>query len=86
MIRIRYQANNSGGDWWLSDKDWQNLETAGWKVSWGEPWLGAMATEATVLAPSLDVAIADWERITGQNSSAEGCACCGQPHQFFEEE
>lgn len=27
-------------------------------------------------------AIAEWDRITGQNSTTEGCPCCGQPHNF----
>lgn len=31
---IEYHTNNSGGDWWLSDKDWKNLEKAGWVVHW----------------------------------------------------
>lgn len=31
---VEYSSNNSGGDWWLSDDDWKNLESAGWKVKW----------------------------------------------------
>lgn len=34
-MRIEYSSNNSGGGWWLSDKDWKNLEKAGWHVVWG---------------------------------------------------
>lgn len=34
-ITIEYSSNNSGGDWWLEDKDWKNLEKNGWKVEWG---------------------------------------------------
>ncbi len=29
---IEYSSNNSGGSWWLKDKDWKNLEKAGWKI------------------------------------------------------
>ena len=34
-MRINYDSNNSGGSWWLEDKDWKALEEAGWCVSWG---------------------------------------------------
>ena len=30
-----YESNNSGGDWWLLDQDWKDLENAGWRVWWG---------------------------------------------------
>ena len=49
---LTYSANNSGGNWWLNDDDWRNLEDAGWQVKWvrnqtsGERFLGALATEA----------------------------------------
>ena len=31
---VEYNSNNSGGDWWLTDDDWKNLEKAGWKIVW----------------------------------------------------
>ena len=31
---VEYHSNNSGGDWWLKDKDWKALEKAGWFVVW----------------------------------------------------
>jgi hypothetical protein len=31
---VEYNANNSGGHWWLKDKDWKALEKAGWTVMW----------------------------------------------------
>lgn len=31
-ILIEYNSNNSGGSWWLKDKDWLALEKAGWKI------------------------------------------------------
>lgn len=34
---VEYDSNNSGGSWWLEDKDWKALEAAGWKVRWA--WL-----------------------------------------------
>ena len=33
-MRVRYSSNNSGGEWWLNDKDWKALEAAGWEVKW----------------------------------------------------
>lgn len=34
-MKIEYSSNNSGGSWWLKDKDWIALEKAGWNVDWG---------------------------------------------------
>jgi hypothetical protein len=34
-VKVEYSSNNSGGYWWLKDKDWQALEDAGWYVHWG---------------------------------------------------
>lgn len=31
---LDYEANNSGGRWWLKDADWKALEDAGWTVHW----------------------------------------------------
>lgn len=31
---LGYSANNSGGYWWLNEKDWDNLEKEGWTVHW----------------------------------------------------
>jgi hypothetical protein len=91
---VRYSANNSGGHWWLEDEDWHALEQAGWNVKWvkdddhfkgKERWLGALAREATIECESIEVAIAKWEHVTGQNSQDQGCSCCGTPHNFYEE-
>ncbi len=81
----------------LTDQNWKDLETAGWKVNWyasGEGtrhlgldddgrWLGALARSASVEAQSEEAAIEQWERITGEDADAEGCECCGQPHNFY---
>jgi len=86
LVKVRYESNNSRGDWWLSDRDWVNLEAAGWEVTWTDLSPDTPATSASVLAPSLEEAIAEWERITGENSNDEGCNCCGRPHRFSVEE
>lgn len=31
---------------------------------------------------SIDEAIEEFERLTGEDADAEGCECCGQPHEF----
>lgn len=51
-----------------------------------DTWLDSYATDASVQADSLEDAIAQWEDITGENSKAQGCHCCGQPHNFNAEE
>lgn len=59
---VEYSSNNSGGSWWLKDKDWKALAKAGWVVQWisdmgllndyrspmseGGRFLGATATSA----------------------------------------
>lgn len=84
---IRYSSNNSGGSWWLSDDDWKALEKAGWAVNWKEErWLRALATSAHRVGLSYDEAVAEFERVTGQCADSAGCACCGQPHYFYEDE
>lgn len=93
-MKVEYSSNNSGGNWWLSDEDWKNLESAGWVVNWfseglspyvkSDRFLGALATGATREGLSLDDAVAEFERVTGQDAYAGGCPCCGEPH-FFEE-
>ena len=33
-LLVEYNSNNSGGGWWLKDKDWKKLEKAGWFIVW----------------------------------------------------
>lgn len=91
---LEYQSNNSGGAWWLEDKDWYALEAAGWTVAWkkNDPYamfvqpdgrfLGALATEASKQFSTPNQGVREWEKITGQDASDEGCNCCGEPHMF----
>lgn len=94
-MRVEYSSNNSGGSWWLTDQNWEDLEAAGWKVNWFKDetdrifksdedgrWLGALATSASREGLSLKDAIEEWERVTGRDSTALGCSCCGTPHNF----
>lgn len=86
MINVTYSSNNSGGSWWLSDEDWRALEAAGWTLEplygGGERWLGAIATGASKDFESMREAVEEFESITGQDASDEGCNCCGNPHNF----
>lgn len=82
-MKIKYSSNNSGGSWWLSDDDWKKLEAAGWSVEWKkERWLGALAKSASKDFDSVGAAIREFEEVTGQQASDEGCNCCGAPHSF----
>lgn len=46
-------------------------------------WLGALAMSCAKAFESPEEGIAEWERITGQDSNAVGCPCCGPPHNFY---
>lgn len=82
-MKVEYSSNNSGGSFWLSDQNWRDLEAAGWTVEWcKERWLGTLATRASREGLTLGAAIAEWEDVTGENSSDLGCSCCGTPHSF----
>lgn len=96
MVKVEYSSNNSGGSWWLTDEDWKALEEAGWKVDWVKDrkdqlfgggssgrWLGALATSASIEVEDPVEAIRQFEQITGQDTSDEGCNCCGPPHSFY---
>jgi hypothetical protein len=125
QVKVEYNSNNSGGSWWLKDRDWKALEKAGWFVNWGgvyfchadhswtrapagkpEPcapdadcpghrrydsaaavpendrWLGALAKDAWKDFDSPADAVREFERVTRQSASDEGCNCCGAPHSF----
>lgn len=84
---VRYSSNNSGGDWWLSDDDWRALSAEGWEVEWRDGrLLGALATVAIKRGASMENAIQEFQRITGQDAEEPGCDCCGNPHEFTEYE
>lgn len=71
QYEVEYSSNNSGGDWWLTDADWQLLEAKGWKVNWVQDdpdlskrlqngrWLGCLAKSATRVIEALDERMAE---------------------------
>lgn len=91
---IEYSSNNSGGYWWLTDKDWEALEGAGWVVEWlkddpnyvtdenGE-WLGTKALRAKRYDLPMEMVMAEFAMLTGQDLGDTGCSCCGEPHSFY---
>lgn len=94
-MKVTYSSNNSGGGWWLKDKDWRALEKAGWKVRWiaedkwykdkadsDGRWLGCIAKEASKTFKTVKAAMEEFEKVTGQSVTDEGCNCCGAPHSF----
>lgn len=93
-MKVSYSSNNSGGGWWLSDDDWLALEKAGWDVEWvyedefykgrliDGRWLGALAKEASKDFETIKEALEEFEKVTGQSVTDEGCNCCGAPHNF----
>ena len=85
-MKITYSSNNSGGHWWLKDKDWKNLERAGWDVEWEKEgrFLGALPHRASKDFASVEEAISEWESVVGQSATEEGCPCCGPPHEFYD--
>lgn len=89
-MKIRYSTNNSGGDYWLKKKDWAALRKAGWTV---EPLpknqigdllsrLGCTYHNAHKNFRTVRAALLEFEKLTGQKVSDEGCPCCGPPHSF----
>jgi hypothetical protein len=45
-------------------------------------WLDCLATKAEKEFDSLGDALREFEKITGQSVTDEGCNCCGSPHRF----
>ena len=99
MGTLSYSSNNSGGSWWLSDSDWKAMEEAGWNVEWHKDedraffrpdkngrWLGALASRASIETDNPEATVSEWESLVGEDASAEGCNCCGNPHNFSYED
>lgn len=82
LPKILYDSNNSGGRFWLKPEDWKALEKAGWEID-KRTFMGEN-TAATRTGLSLEKAIREWEEVTEQDSNAQGCPCCGNPHNFYE--
>lgn len=69
---LQYYANNSGGKDWHTEEQWQRLLDLGWKHDDG--LYKRFETEAEGMA--------EWKSVMKMDPDAEGCPCCGPPHQF----
>jgi len=89
-MKIRYSTNNSGGNYWLSEKNWYELQRAGWEIlelTKDEYGYGrTLCHEAFLDCSSVEEAKASFQQATGLNPTTRGCSCCGMPHQFTEED
>ena len=96
-VRVVFNENNSGGSWWLREEQYQKLFDAGWKPGrWrygdeGKGYGGAVkiivldAVDAKLAErQAYDLAITEWEHLTGENHNEVGCTCCGPPYQFYD--
>lgn len=93
-FEVQYSSNNSGGYFWVDAEYGKLMENAGWDVDYiqkdstlydeGEQVYHARKIfEAIAEDVAIATAIAEFEYITGQDASAEGCPCCGPPHSFY---
>jgi len=58
-------------------KKYDNWESVG-----NDRWIGALAVGAKKECTSISAALKEFEAITGENVTDEGCNCCGAPHSF----
>lgn len=95
MTVYELSENNSGGSFWLSRKNYDDLLENGWYIlpsdsSFLDDNFGADDKQGgqvpyswrsglRVKAASLKEAVESFERVTGQDFFAEGCNCCGAP-------
>ena len=91
-MKVFYNSNNSGGRWWLTDKDWLALEAAGWVVEWLDQmespnaklaYVGTKAVLAYREGLKFSEAVKEFELITGQDYETKGCECCSKPHDLY---
>ena len=75
---VKYSENNSGGGRWLTDKEVQSLKDNGWNVEQRHFNLVNAEKEFS----SIKEALEEFESITDQCVTDEGCNCCGAPHRF----
>lgn len=81
MGKVEYFSNNSGGNDWLDDSQWQKLRDGGWKT-YGFSETDTRMKYASKEFSTIREAIEEWESLTGEDARDLGCSCCGPPHQF----
>jgi len=53
-----------------------------WQEADRDRWMGALAVSAHKRVSSLADALKEFETVTGQSATDDGCNCCGAPHSF----
>lgn len=84
MGYIKFSENNSGGDYWLTQKNYEDLMAAGWTGEGINPDNRYDGRRLERRGVSRRVALAEFWDITGWDPDEEGCNCCGQPFYFTE--
>lgn len=70
---LEYSPNNSGGSFWHTDKQWQELLDLGWvELGW----------RIIKKFPSFEDGMNEWQSVMQMDPEAEGYECCGPPHWF----
>lgn len=84
MSYIEFSETNSGGSFWLSEKDYEALFAAGWTGEGIYPESRYDGRRLQRRGLSRRMALAEFEDVTGWSPYEEGCGCCGQPFNFYE--
>lgn len=67
---------------WAQKNPNYSLELLDKREKTGYRWLGALATGAAKKFDNKEEGLKEWQDITGEDPGAEGCNCCGPPHNF----
>lgn len=83
MSYVKMRENNSGGSFWLTQKNYEDLFALGWE---GEGVVDNYVEGRVLINRVLSkrMALAQFEDVTGYSPDEEGCECCGQPFYFGE--
>jgi hypothetical protein len=84
MGYITMCENNSGGSFWLTEKNYEDLLALGWEGK--GPDSNDRYKDRVLINRVLSrrMALAQFEDVTGYSPDEEGCECCGQPFYFAE--
>lgn len=78
---IQLHCNNSGGRWWLNEKDEQGLIVEGWLLHFTD-FLGLHIDYAFLPNVSMQQALHSFSMATRYQGTERGCSCCGRPFSF----
>ena len=78
---VQLNCNNSGGHWWLEDKDEAGLTSAGWLLVISES-CGRHVDYAFLPGANIAQALTSFRDATSFTGKELGCSCCGTPFCF----